>query len=248
MAQRYRTLAGALAKPKFGEYGWFLDAAIRPGSDVIDIGANVGHFSRQFSRRVAGGRVFAFEPGSFARWVLEKRARLARMDNLHIEALAVSDRCGASVFYSGTKRSGKFNHTGSSLRAKDGWQTRFEERVRTVTIDRFAQAAGITDLSLIKIDAEGAERAILDGAARVLADFKPVIIAEVRDSLLARFGSSARHIWSTMGTAGYRAFDIERGCLASIPRVRDGLHIVFIHRDSPLLARERGCELISLAA
>jgi FkbM family methyltransferase len=246
--QRYRTLVGALAKPRFAEYDWFLDAAIRPGSDVIDIGANVGHFSRQFSRRVHDGRVYAFEPGSFARWVLEKRARLARMNNLHIKPFAASDRCGVSVLYSGTKSSGKFNHTGSSLRAKDSWRMRFEEQVRTVTIDQFVRGAGITDLSLIKIDAEGAERAILDGAAEVLAKFKPIVIAEVRDSLLARFGSSASHLWAVMGRAGYRAFDIEQGELACIPKAREGLHIAFIHAKSPLLKSEPCFKLDPLAA
>ncbi len=246
--QRYRTLAGAVARPKYNEFGWFLDAAIRPGSDVIDVGANVGHFSRQFSIRVDAGRVFALEPGSYARWVLEKRAHLMGLDNLQIEPLAAADRCGLSTLFSGTKASGKFNHTGSSLRAKDGWRTRFEEQVATITLDRLALENGITNLSLIKIDAEGAERAILDGAANVLATLRPVIIAEVRDSLLARFGASASHLWSAMSRAGYRAFDIEHGSLIPIARARDGLHVAFIHRSSPLIASADGRERATLAA
>jgi FkbM family methyltransferase len=247
--QRCRTLAGAILKPRFAEHAWLLESVIRPGTDVIDIGANVGHFSRQFCNRVRGGRVYACEPGGFARWVLEMRARITGLRNLHVMPFAASDTCGVAILYSGTKPSGKFNHTGSSLRPRGRWRTRFEEIVTTLTIDRLVEVCGITELSLIKIDAEGAERLILDGAKGTIAKYKPVIIAEVRDGLLAEFGSSADRVWSAMRRAGYRAFDIEHGELVALQRPQDGPHITFIHAESHLLS-ENGplAQTLSIAA
>ena len=233
--QRGWTLLGAITRPRYDKYGWLFDAAIRPGSDVIDIGANVGHFSRQFCKRVKDGCVYACEPGAYARSVLEMRATLTGMRNLHVTPFAASDQSGVAVLYSGTKVSGKYNHTGSSLRPKARWQQRYEEVVTTITVDKLVEVCGITDLSLIKIDAEGAERAILDGARHTIATMKPVFVVEVRDKLLTEFGSSKERLWSAMKRFGYRAFDIESGKLVALPTAIDGPHITFIHGESALL-------------
>lgn len=233
--QRCFTLIGAITRPRYAKYGWLLDAAIRPGSDVIDIGANVGHFSRQFCKRVKDGCVYACEPGGFARSVLDMRATLTGLRNLHVTPFAASDHSGVAVLYSGTKISGKYNHTGSSLRPKARWQQRYEEVVSTITVDKLVEVCGITDLSLIKIDAEGAERAILDGARQTLTTMKPVVIMEVRDKLLTEFGSSKERLWSAMKRFGYKAFDIESGTLVPLPAAEDGPHITFIHAESSLL-------------
>jgi hypothetical protein len=65
---------------------------LRPGMTVVDIGANAGVYSLAMARAVGpGGRVFAFEPGSATRRLLEAGRTANGTDNLEILGEAVSD-------------------------------------------------------------------------------------------------------------------------------------------------------------
>src|SRR5262245_30439262 len=71
----------------------FLRHWLRPGMTVIDIGANLGVYSVPMARLVGQtGHVFAYEPGSEARRLLERNRELNAAVNLDISPLALSDR------------------------------------------------------------------------------------------------------------------------------------------------------------
>ena len=70
----------------------FLRHWLRPGMTVIDVGANLGVYSLPLARLVGGtGQVFAYEPGSEPRSLLELSRKLNMTDNLHISPFALSD-------------------------------------------------------------------------------------------------------------------------------------------------------------
>ena len=67
----------------------FLRHWLQPGMTVIDIGANLGVYSLPMARLVGKtGRVFAYEPGSEARTLLERSRELNAAINLDISPLA----------------------------------------------------------------------------------------------------------------------------------------------------------------
>jgi hypothetical protein len=78
------------------------------------------------------------------------------------------------------------------------------EIVPLTTIDAEVERARLTDVALIKIDVEGAELDVLDGARDVVAKHKPLICIEVHDarrlaSVLARISKAGYWIVDCLG-------------------------------------------------
>src|SRR5438045_9130488 len=70
----------------------FVPCFLKPGRTAIDIGANVGIYSLPLARGVGpGGAVYAYEPASEARHLLEQSRELNHTANLQIVAAALSD-------------------------------------------------------------------------------------------------------------------------------------------------------------
>jgi predicted methyltransferase len=75
----------------------FLRHWLRPGMTVIDIGANLGIYSVPMARLVGPtGQVYAYEPGSETRALLERSREINAAVNLHISASALSDSATAA--------------------------------------------------------------------------------------------------------------------------------------------------------
>src|SRR5580692_3774836 len=73
----------------------FLLRWLRAGMTAIDIGANLGVYSLPMARLLApGGQVFSYEPSSETRRLLERNRALNQATNLHVMAVAVSERPG----------------------------------------------------------------------------------------------------------------------------------------------------------
>ena len=71
-----------------------LDAFITPGDWVVDVGANVGHYTKRFSELVGpGGRVIALEPVPETFALLTSNAQLFKFTNTTLINTAVSDKC-----------------------------------------------------------------------------------------------------------------------------------------------------------
>ena len=89
--------------------------------------------------------------------------------------------------------------------------------VQVTTLDDWAERQHIQSVHFIKIDAEGAEYQILEGARRLLRDFRPVIAAELNAVCLRRDHRSPAEVVRFLQSADYKAFSFNDGVLA-IPR------------------------------
>lgn len=137
---------------------------VQPGSTVLDIGAHVGYYTL-LSSSLAGdtGRIYAFEPNPRNCVHLRRHVRINRLRNVHVEESAVAEARGVARFGFGTgSGTGKLDEKG-----------RIE--VRTIAVDAFCIARSIRP-TLIKIDVEGAEMRVLEGARAVLLRYHPVIL------------------------------------------------------------------------
>jgi FkbM family methyltransferase len=141
------------------EYAAF-KAAVRPGSTVLDIGANLGAYTVLFAQWVRpGGRVYAFEPAPESRSGLERQLALNRA------AAEVSVRAEAIAATSGVRQ---FRASGLRGDNRLGPPSDDAIDVPAISIDEFCAREGIQP-DVIKIDVEGAELEALRGARRTIA-------------------------------------------------------------------------------
>jgi len=76
--------------------------------------------------------------------------------------------------------------------------------VPAVTLDDLVAEAGPRSVSLVKIDVQGAEMLVLEGAKRMLGKMRPPLFVEVDDRNLVDMGSSAHALVAHLEQAGYR--------------------------------------------
>jgi FkbM family methyltransferase len=143
---------------------------VRPGSRCLDIGANAGAYS-YFMRR-AGGLVEAFEP--IPELAQDLRRRFG--NGIAVHQVAASDANGTVEIHV-PWLDGKPAYGYSSCEVGAKWENETAFTVETRTIDSF----GFRDVSLMKIDVEGHELAVLEGAARTIAESRPALIIEAEE-------------------------------------------------------------------
>jgi FkbM family methyltransferase len=146
----------------------FLRVFLKPGMTAVDVGANLGVYSLPMARLVGpGGCVFSYEPGAEARALFEQSRGLNSLSNLEIIGAALSD----------SDREGHLGFAASSeLRALETAGT--GEPVHITSLDAEAAARAWRPVDFIKIDAEGAEEAVIAGALATLRRDRPQLVLE----------------------------------------------------------------------
>jgi FkbM family methyltransferase len=175
----------------------YFKSLLKPGSVVLDIGANVGYYSLAAAPLVgSGGRVYAFEPVAQQFGRLKENVLRNGIPHVLPYQLALSEKSGQAVMH----LDDEFNTGSASLRPA-GLSNVWDEIVACTTLDDFAESHALDRLDVIKIDVEGYESAVLMGGHKVLERFHPVLLVEVKDALqrLAGFlGGHLKtgHLWS----------------------------------------------------
>jgi FkbM family methyltransferase len=139
---------------------------LKPGMVVFDVGAAIG-FQAVLASRLVGpsGRVIAFEPLPENAALARHNARLNDFKHLEVHQVAVAAADGSARFQAGANVTwGKLDASGS-----------LEVKVRS--LDSMVAELGVKP-SAIKIDVEGAEASVLEGARQVLAEASPVLFVD----------------------------------------------------------------------
>jgi FkbM family methyltransferase len=187
---------------------YVFNTLIGEGMVVIDGGANIGQYSLLAATKVGqSGAVHSFEPyrGNF-----EKLSR--NVVNNGLGTVCQLSNCAL------WGRDGEVSLVNPSSSLVRSYQTNngayqvceeFEKddsslRVRSTTLDTYVRERNIRSLDVIKLDVEGAERYVLDGAREVLAEYKPIVFMEVNEQVLRSRGSSSSHVWERMTRIGYQ--------------------------------------------
>jgi FkbM family methyltransferase len=152
-----------------------IDRSVAPGMTVADIGAQSGFYTLLLSKRVGlDGKVIAFEPLPANYRLLDENIRLNNIENVIIRHEAVGDHSGEVSFHFPTEEPSLI--AGPVLAA----DSKGIFPVDCVSLDDFVSRRQIK-LDLIKMDVEGAEGSVLDGALRTLTQFHPILIIELHD-------------------------------------------------------------------
>lgn len=142
---------------------------VRPGHLVVEVGANIGAHTLFFARHVGpSGAVLAFEPQRVVFQTLCANMALNSVTNVDCRQQAVGRAAGETVVPEIDYRR-EWNFGGVAM-----GQDQPGERVRLVAIDDLDLAR----CHLLKIDVEGMEQAVLEGAVATLSRLKPVLYVE----------------------------------------------------------------------
>jgi FkbM family methyltransferase len=148
---------------------------LTPGDVFFDIGANVGYYSILASRLVGEtGIVVACEPLARNISNLERHVTLNRATNVKVLAFACSNENSITSFSLGHNTA--TGHIGANGNASS-------ILVPTITLDTLAKKMNVRP-NVIKIDVEGAEMAVLEGAQDILANDRPRIFLSTHSEQL----------------------------------------------------------------
>jgi FkbM family methyltransferase len=148
-------------------------ALIQPGDCFWDIGAHKGYVTLVASQYVGPtGKVFAFEPSEANLWFLHRHVEWNRLSNVRVTPAAISNFDGTASFGGG-----------SSLAYRLG---QGRERVVVRSVRSLLDARECEPPTFLKIDVEGAEADILEGADPYLDDPRLLILVSVHSGELYR--------------------------------------------------------------
>jgi FkbM family methyltransferase len=200
-------------------------ARLVPSSAVVfDVGAQAGQYTKLFARAASAGRVYAFEPGSYARSILRATVWLRGLGNVAVVPMAVGAAAGVDVLSVPVKQSGAYGFGLSHLgRPEDRWATVAQELVALTTIDAVCAILGLDRVDFIKADVEGWELALLRGAERTLRRFRPTLLIELSGEYLVRAGDRLDDAFTFLAGLGYAAFELmPDGELVPVTAPHDG--------------------------
>jgi FkbM family methyltransferase len=151
---------------------------LKPGMNVLDVGANVGYFTALASRLVGpAGRVVALEPNSENCRLILLTTLVNGMDNVELLPLAAGAQRGWHYFSAHVGSNGGFiSSTAEDLR--DGRGT----VVATFPLDDLIDGP----VDFVKLDVEGAEGLVLEGARELMERCRPIVVSELSSEMLQR--------------------------------------------------------------
>lgn len=188
---------------------------IPAGGVVVDVGASLGDTAATFAEMVGvGGIVHVYEPQFDSFTCLLHNLGLSELSahNTRCHCLALGDRDRRVTFEIDT------NNIGASRLVPVPNAT--PDAAIVTTLDRNMEACGVDRLDFLKIDAEGWEPLILDGAVATITKFRPAMLIEVNDWPLGKMGFDRYSIFSRLDALGYHYenFDGPYGDILCLPR------------------------------
>ncbi|MFI3286464.1 MAG: FkbM family methyltransferase [Rikenellaceae bacterium] len=183
------------------EYIYHLGYLVREGDVVIDIGANLGYYTRTFSRLVGdSGRVYAVEPVPPIFEVLNRNTRRCR--NVELMNVALGRDNTTVTMANDTVSSQGYFGTGQNFVQEGGSVAAIEF---TAIMQRGSELfAPLQRLDLVKCDIEGYESVVLNEMLPIIERFRPIV-------LLESGGESRAEMIQLFTSLGYRGYTLHNG-------------------------------------
>jgi FkbM family methyltransferase len=169
------------------------------GGVFYDIGANLGFFSL-LGAHLAGleqGKVYAFEAAPENAEAIRHNARLNGVSNIAVIAKAVSSHGGRGRLQIVDDQSwSKLEDYGEHPNTEEVIE------VELVAIDDLVRSGELRPPTLVKIDVEGAEIAVLEGMRETIAEHRPAIICELHGTHEEFVAAMAEHSYRLVNLEG----------------------------------------------
>jgi FkbM family methyltransferase len=172
----------------------------------VDVGANLGLILAYVVSKVPDVKVFAFEPGPAQRRLLEMTVAENHLDQrVTVYADGLGKEAGKAVFQTHDPRyvaGDGFIDTGRARAAH-------AIDVNVTTLDIWWKSENSPQVSVVKIDTEGAELWILQGAVSLLAGAAPVLYLEIEPKNLRVYPYDHMDILSFLHEHEYQLFTLD---------------------------------------
>jgi len=173
------------------------------GKDIIDIGANNGNFAVDFSHLVGdSGKVHSFEPQRIIYYQLCTNVFLNGLDNVYCHNVAIGDGFDGYVHISSPDY-----HDKGSVNFGDVRVGKSGDMIQQRALDSY----DFNDVVFIKIDVQGYESFVIDGAEETIKKHRPYLFVEFEDHLLKEQGSSENELKAKIESLGYVVKQFQEG-------------------------------------
>jgi FkbM family methyltransferase len=181
----------------------------------IDVGANVGDWTRLVLASNMQAEGLCFEPAPSVLSVLQERAR--SWPTVRIRPSAVADVSGSMQFIDYGE---KALTSGEASVVEEGAQPANRLTVPLVTLDDECAAAGWSEIDLLKIDAEGNDWRVLRGARRLLQARAIRVVQFEYGAFWIRSGGTLTSTISFLESCGYSVFRLRHWGLSAVELTR----------------------------
>ncbi len=189
------------------EINYMLDR-IKPGDVAVDIGCHKGGYLYWMQKKVGlQGHVYAFEPQPPLFQYLKGICTSSKYKNVTLEHKGVSDTSGRMELFVPKTKSG--TSPGATLRTPNDIKILHESvEVEVVKLDEYFKEKKHTP-NFLKIDVEGHELSVLQGAGTILWDHRPTILMECERRHLK--GRSIHEVFNFILELGYVGYFFQGG-------------------------------------
>jgi FkbM family methyltransferase len=148
----------------------FYEAFLTDGMVYVDCGANIGLYSMLAAKKVGqNGAVFSFEPQPDIFHRLLANIHLNHLTNVHAHCVALADQAGEVELVQ------MRDHVASYVKPLQS-NVEASSRCEATTLDCFFHDDAIRRLDMLKIDVEGYELKVLEGAQGLIERLRPTLI------------------------------------------------------------------------
>jgi FkbM family methyltransferase len=199
--------AGKFYEP---EESKFLEQVLKPGDTFIDIGAHIGYYSLLAAILVGdSGRVISIEPDSVnVNWIQEHIA-LNQFSQMQVIPTVLGAETKEVEFFFNSDNDGGHALWDVGMHSHNTI-SRDRPQILTLpmtTLDEVLRNQSLTGIKLIKIDAEGAEYQVLQGALQTISTYQvPYIICEINRFALEKMGTHEKQVRDLMTSLNYSPY------------------------------------------
>lgn len=194
---------------------------VKPGMVFVDVGAQFGYYTLMAAKRVGrNGKVVAFEPKKWVRHILSANIHINFYDNVEIFPYALFSESGRLPI---------IDYGSMIITDRCQLQTQKElEEVEVVAFDSIIDSIKLTRINIVKIDIEGAELGCLEGMAKSISQWEPVLFIEVHPSKLPNFGHTCNDLFQFIKDINYN-FYVLNGKDSIVAKAINGERIAPFH-------------------
>jgi FkbM family methyltransferase len=190
------------ANPLKNGESWLIQQIAPSLSNFIDVGANVGNYANLLLRETPSSaeiKAILIEPSLLATKILQERFN--RSGNVHVIQAAVSNFNGESTFFEELEA----GETSSLISGVSNCNAA-KKIVNVVSLDVVVQEYKLENIDFLKIDTEGNDLHVLQGAIDLLSQNKISIIQFEYGGAWAKAGSTLKKAYELLESFGYRIF------------------------------------------
>jgi FkbM family methyltransferase len=190
------------------------------GGIVMDIGSNVGAFALKVASNIElntnDSKVIAFDPNpyiqNYFQQNLELNPSVKNKVEFHLNAVGSESKVVDFSFDNDNSGTGKISSNGIN-----------NFPTTMITLDNFVVEYGLTNIKFIKIDVEGFEPYVFEGAKEILTKYHPDLYFEITEKWHINYGKSSKYIFDLLKSLNYTLYLDEDN---HFKKVEDGYTIV----------------------